>query len=185
MQCTQPTSWSLIRAAQVNVRWGLFSDARNESRILMGKPEGRKEGKRPLGRSRHRWEVNIEMYVREIGWGGVDRLDLAQDRDQWPADVSIIMNLRVPWNVRKLSSSWLTSGFWGKTKPSPMELFPPARGDSFLPNSFTKHALNLRYEGGLFAGSTGHKVTPIWHTCVTKAVYDTCLADHYTNLILW
>jgi hypothetical protein len=58
---------------------------------LVGKPEG----KRPLGRSRRRWEDNIRMDLREIGWEGVDWKHLAQDRDQWRAVVNKIMNLRV------------------------------------------------------------------------------------------
>jgi hypothetical protein len=61
-------------------------------RILMGKPEG----KRPLGRPRCRWEDNIKMELKEIGWGGMDWIDLAQDRDQWRALVYTIMNLWVP-----------------------------------------------------------------------------------------
>jgi hypothetical protein len=61
-------------------------------RILVGKPEG----KRPLGRSRSRWEDNLRMDLREIGWGGMYWIDLAQDRDQWRALVSTVMNLRVP-----------------------------------------------------------------------------------------
>jgi hypothetical protein len=64
---------------------------RNACRILVGKPEG----KRPLGRPRHRWE-DINMNVREIGWGGMDGIDLAQDRDQWKALVNMVMNLWVP-----------------------------------------------------------------------------------------
>jgi hypothetical protein len=43
---------------------------------------GNSEGKRPLGRPRHMWENNIKMDLREIGWGGMDWIDLAQDRDQ-------------------------------------------------------------------------------------------------------
>jgi hypothetical protein len=49
---------------------------RNAYRILVGKPEG----KRPLGRSRRRWMDNIKMDLREIRWGGMDWIDLAQDR---------------------------------------------------------------------------------------------------------
>jgi hypothetical protein len=56
---------------------------------------GKLEGKRPLGRLRRRWE-DIGVDLREIGWGGMDWIDLAQDRDQWMALVSTIMNLRVP-----------------------------------------------------------------------------------------
>jgi hypothetical protein len=58
--------------------------------------EGKPEGKRPLRRSRRRWVDNIKMDLREIGWGGMDWIDLAQDRDQWRALVNTVMNLRVP-----------------------------------------------------------------------------------------
>jgi hypothetical protein len=61
-------------------------------RILVGKPEG----KRPLGRPRCRWEDNIKMNLRDIGWCGFGWIDLAQDRDQWKALVNTVMNLRVP-----------------------------------------------------------------------------------------
>jgi hypothetical protein len=64
----------------------------NAYRILVGKPEG----KRPLGRPRRRWEDNIRMDLGEIEWGGLDWIDLAQDRDQWRALVNTVMNLRVP-----------------------------------------------------------------------------------------
>jgi len=60
-------------------------------RVLVGKPEG----KRPLGRPRHRWEDNITMDLREVGGGG-DWMELAQDRDRWRALVNTVMNLRVP-----------------------------------------------------------------------------------------
>jgi hypothetical protein len=65
---------------------------RNAYRILVGKPEG----KRPLGRPRRRWMNNIKMNLREIGWDGVDWIELAQDRDQWRTLVNTAMNLRVP-----------------------------------------------------------------------------------------
>jgi hypothetical protein len=54
------------------------------------------EGKRPLGRPRRRWEDNIKMGIREIGWGVMEWIDLAQDRDQWRALVNTVMNLWVP-----------------------------------------------------------------------------------------
>jgi hypothetical protein len=57
---------------------------------------GKPEGKRPLGRPRRRWVDNIKIYHREIGWDGMDWIDLAQDRDQWRALVNTLMNLRVP-----------------------------------------------------------------------------------------
>jgi hypothetical protein len=61
-------------------------------RILVGTPEG----KRPLGRPRRRWVDNIKMDHREIGWDGMDWIDLDQNRDQWRALVNTVMNLRVP-----------------------------------------------------------------------------------------
>jgi hypothetical protein len=65
---------------------------RNAYRILVGKPEGR----RPLGRLKRRWVDNIKMDLREIGWYGIDWIDLAQDMDQWRVLVNTVMNLRVP-----------------------------------------------------------------------------------------
>jgi len=50
------------------------------------------EGKRPLGRPVQRWEHNIRMDLREIGWGGVNWMHLAQDRDKWQAVVNMMMN---------------------------------------------------------------------------------------------
>jgi hypothetical protein len=67
-------------------------ETRNAYRILVGKPEG----KRPLGRPRHRWVDNIKMDLREIGWDGTDWIDLTQDRDQWRALVNAVMDLRLP-----------------------------------------------------------------------------------------
>jgi hypothetical protein len=59
--------------------------------------EGKPEGKRPLGRPRRSWVDNIKMDLRELGWGGgMDWIDLAQDRDQWRALVNTVMNFRVP-----------------------------------------------------------------------------------------
>jgi hypothetical protein len=60
---------------------------RNTFRIFVGKPKG----KRPLGRPRLRWEDNIKMNFREIGWGGMDWIRLAQDRAQWRALVSMVI----------------------------------------------------------------------------------------------
>jgi hypothetical protein len=64
---------------------------RNIYRIFLGKIRG----KTPLGRPRRRWENDFKMDLREIGWGGMDWIDLHQDRDQWRAFVNTIMNLRV------------------------------------------------------------------------------------------
>jgi hypothetical protein len=62
---------------------------RNAYRILVG----RTERKRPLERQRRRWVDNIKIDLREIGWCGMDWIDLAQDRDQWRALVNMVMNL--------------------------------------------------------------------------------------------
>jgi hypothetical protein len=67
----------------------------NVYKILVGKPEG----KRPLGRSRRRWEDNIRMYICEIGWGVEDLINLDQDGDQWRVRLKTVMNLRVPQQV--------------------------------------------------------------------------------------
>jgi hypothetical protein len=64
----------------------------NPCRILVGKPEG----KRPLERPRRRCMDNIKIDLREIRWDGMDRIDVAQDKDQWRALVSTVMKLRVP-----------------------------------------------------------------------------------------
>jgi hypothetical protein len=61
-------------------------------RILVGKPEG----KRPLGRPKLRWVDNIKMGLREIGWSGMDWIDVSQDTDQWRALVNTVMDFRVP-----------------------------------------------------------------------------------------
>jgi hypothetical protein len=57
---------------------------------------GKPEGKRPLRRLRRRWVDNIKMNLRDIGWGGIDWIDVAQDRDQWGVLVNVVMNFRVP-----------------------------------------------------------------------------------------
>jgi hypothetical protein len=61
-----------------------MGENRNAYRILVGMPEG----KRPLGRPRRMWVDNIKMDLREIGWDGMDWIDMAQDRDQWRALVN-------------------------------------------------------------------------------------------------
>jgi len=74
---------------------GAFGTYRGEERLCrvsVGKPEG----KRPFGRPRYRWEDNIKMDLQEVGCGGMDWAQLAQNRDRWRALVTVVMNLRVP-----------------------------------------------------------------------------------------
>ncbi|KAJ4435933.1 hypothetical protein ANN_18555, partial [Periplaneta americana] len=79
-----------------NLRWAghvaRMGETRNAYRVLVGRPEG----KRPLGRTRRRWEDNIKMDLREVGYDDRDWINLAQDRDRWRACVRAAMNLRVP-----------------------------------------------------------------------------------------
>jgi hypothetical protein len=77
------------------MRWAghvtCMGEGRNVYRVLVGKHEG----KRPLGRPRRRWEDGIKMDLREMGWGGVEWIHVAQDRDRWRAVVNAVMNPRV------------------------------------------------------------------------------------------
>ncbi|KAJ4450124.1 hypothetical protein ANN_01531 [Periplaneta americana] len=72
--------------------------SRNAYRVLVGRPEG----KRPLGRPRRRWEDNIKMDLREVGYDDRDWINLAQDRNRWRAYVRAAMNLRVPYKPFKM-----------------------------------------------------------------------------------
>jgi hypothetical protein len=69
-----------------------IGEKRGIYRILVGKPEG----KRPPERPKHKWEDNNKIDLQEVGCGGMDWIELAQDRDRWQALVNIVMNLRVP-----------------------------------------------------------------------------------------
>jgi hypothetical protein len=80
---------------------------RNSYRLLVGKSEG----KRPLGRPRLTCVDNVKMDLREIGCGGMDWIDLAQDRDQWRVLLNTVMNLQVPENAGKFLSSYTTGSF--------------------------------------------------------------------------
>jgi hypothetical protein len=87
---------SIIRIIKARkMRWAghiaQIGEKRNAYRLLVGKPEGR----RPLGRPRRKWWDNIRMDVVGVGWGNVDSIGLAQDRDRWRALVNSVLNLRV------------------------------------------------------------------------------------------
>jgi len=69
-----------------------MGESRGVYRILVGKPEG----KRQLGGPRRRWEDTIKMYLQEVGCGGMVWIDLTRDKDRWRALVKAVMNLRVP-----------------------------------------------------------------------------------------
>jgi hypothetical protein len=69
-----------------------MEEGRSVYSVLVGKPEL----KRPMGRPRRRWEDNIKMDLKKVGCGGMDWIELAQDRDRWWALMNAVMNLRVP-----------------------------------------------------------------------------------------
>ena len=69
-----------------------MGDRRGVFRVLVGKHEG----KRPLGIPSHRWEDNIKMDLQEVGYEGMEWIELAQDRDRWRGLMNAVMNLRVP-----------------------------------------------------------------------------------------
>ena len=78
------------------MRWAGHVARMGEGRGVYGVLVGKPEGKRPLGRPRHRWEDNIKMYLQEVQCGGMDWIELAQDRDRWQALLNAVMNLQVP-----------------------------------------------------------------------------------------
>jgi hypothetical protein len=91
------SSPSIIRIIKSRrIRWAGhvagMGEKRNAYRFLAGKPEG----KRPLGRPRCRWVDNIKKNLGEVGWGDVDWIGLAQDRNRWRALVNSVLNLQVP-----------------------------------------------------------------------------------------
>jgi hypothetical protein len=90
------SSLSIVQVIKLR-RMGLMrhvvrnGERRSVYRVLVGKPEG----KRPLGRTRHRWEENIKMDLQEVRCGCMDWIEVAQDRDRWQALVNVVMDLRV------------------------------------------------------------------------------------------
>jgi hypothetical protein len=82
-----------------------MGETRTAYRLLVGKPVG----KRPLTRPRSRWVNNIRMDLGEVGWGDVDWIGLAKDRNRWRTLVSSVLNLWVPRNAGKRSSGLSSS----------------------------------------------------------------------------
>jgi hypothetical protein len=87
-----------MRWAGYVVRMG---EGRGLYRVLVGKPEG----KSPLGRPRLRWEDNNKMDLQEVECGGMDRMELAQNRDRWRALVIAVKNFRIPYNEENFLTS--------------------------------------------------------------------------------
>jgi hypothetical protein len=106
---SSPSIFRTIKSRMV--RWAghvaRMGEKRNACRIFVGFPVW----KRQLVRPRRRWVDNIKMDLREIGWNGMDWIDLAQDRYQWRALVNTVMNLRVPLNAEKFLSSCTIGDF--------------------------------------------------------------------------
>jgi hypothetical protein len=91
---SSPNIITVIKSRRM--RWVGHVVRTREGRDVYGVLVGGSEGKRPLGRPRHRWEDNIKMDLREIGIDGANWIRLAQDRVQWRAFANTVMNLRVP-----------------------------------------------------------------------------------------
>jgi hypothetical protein len=91
---SSPSIFRIIKSTRT--RWAdhvsRIGETRNVDRLLVGNPEA----KSPLGRPRHRWVDNIRMDLEEVGWGNVDWIGLAKDRNRWRALVNSVLNLRVP-----------------------------------------------------------------------------------------
>ena len=93
MYCSPNTVWEIkSRRLKWEGHVARMGKRRGVYRVLVGKPEG----KRPLGRPRRRWEDDIKIDLQEVGWRGMDWIELAQDRDRWRALVNAAMNLRAP-----------------------------------------------------------------------------------------
>ena len=65
----------------------------------------KRKGNRQRGRPRHRWEDNIKMDLHEVGWGGMDWIDLVENRDRWRTPINAVMNLQVPRNAGNFLTS--------------------------------------------------------------------------------
>ncbi|KAJ4446835.1 hypothetical protein ANN_13533 [Periplaneta americana] len=131
-----------------------MSESRNAYIVLVGRPEE----KRPLGRPRRRWEDNIKMDLREVGYDGRDWINLAQDRDQWRAYVRAAVNLRIVSRVvdaRKWSVKWrkwdisdiffFLSPVEGQKQRRQPEIFVRVWGQCYRREHGKKMTINIRY----------------------------------------
>jgi hypothetical protein len=89
---TQYCAGDEIEKNEMGVACSVYGGGKRLYRVLVRKPEG----KRPLGRPWRRWEDNIIMDIQEVRCGGMDWIELDQDRDRWQALVNVLMNLQVP-----------------------------------------------------------------------------------------
>ena len=88
-----PNIFGVIQSRRM--RWAGYVARMGEKRVVYRVLVGKPEGKGPLGRLRRRWEENMKINLKEVGCGGMDWIQLAQDRDRWRALLSAVMNLRV------------------------------------------------------------------------------------------
>jgi hypothetical protein len=111
--CSSPGFVRVIKSRRM--RWAghvaRMGERRGVDRVLVGKSEGNI----PLGRTRCKLDNNIKMDLLEVELGGIDWIDLAQDRDRWWALVNTIMNLRVPYNVGNSLTRWEPVNFSRRT----------------------------------------------------------------------
>jgi hypothetical protein len=110
---SSPNTVRVIKSRRM--RWAgpvaCMGEGRGVHRVLVGKPEG----KRQLGRPRRRWESNIKMSLQEVGYEVMDWIELAQDRDRWRTSVDELMNLRVPQNAGSFLTSYKPVSFSRRT----------------------------------------------------------------------
>jgi hypothetical protein len=106
---SSPSIIRMIKPGRMRWAWHVvrMEEKRNACTILVVKSEGKK----PLGRPRCRWVDNIKIDLRNIEWNGMDRIGLAQDRDQWMALVNTVMNFRVPYNAGNFLSCCTIGSF--------------------------------------------------------------------------